>query len=277
MTASVGRALYDALATGMDRLDVQVLLLWALGRERHDRAWLLAHGDDPLAEPASSRFAKAVARRQAGEPVAYITGLKAFHGLELAVDARVLDPRPDTETLVDWALELLVGRREPSIVDLGTGSGAIALAIGRVRADARIIGIDRSEDALVVAAENARRLGIGVHWRHGSWFDGLEQSFDLAVSNPPYIREDDPHLAALRAEPRSALVSGADGLDDLRRLVSQAPARLNPGGWLLVEHGWDQAPSVRDLMRAQGFTQVQSRTDLAGIERCSGGRAPTEG
>jgi release factor glutamine methyltransferase len=199
-------------------------------------------------------------------------GEKEFFGLMLAVDDRVLVPRPDTETLVEWALQVLAGRQAPAVIDLGTGSGAIALALKHQRADARIEAVDRSEAALVVARANGERLGLAVAWRSGHWLAGASQGYDLVVSNPPYIRADDPHLRALTHEPLAALAAGDDGLHDLRSIVAAAPAHLAPGGWLLLEHGWDQAEPVRALLAAAGFEDIGSRQDLAGIARCSGGR-----
>ena len=258
---------------GLARLDAHMLLLHSLGRSPHDRAWLLAHDDDALPADALVRYQVLCQQRAAGVPLAYLTGHKQFYGLELAVDARVLDPRPDTETLVDWALELLPEGATHRVVDLGTGSGAIALALQSQRPSARVIAVDASADALAVARSNAARLQLPVQFAHGSWLeplDGLEP-VDLIVSNPPYIRADDPHLAALTHEPLSALASGADGLEDIRSIIDQAPARLKDGGWLLFEHGWDQAEDVAQLMQAAGFGQVQHRHDLAGIARCTGG------
>ncbi|MDE2604723.1 MAG: peptide chain release factor N(5)-glutamine methyltransferase [Burkholderiales bacterium] len=267
--------LRDVLAAaqglGLDRLDAQLLLLHVLGRGPGERAWLLAHDTDALADGTHERFLALCRRRADGEPVAYLTGEKEFHGLPLRVDARVLVPRPDTEAIVDWALDLLRGRAAPRVIDLGTGSGAIALAIASARPDARVEAVDRSADALAVARANAQRLGLAVKFRQASWLEGAGE-YDLIVGNPPYVAEADPHLPALRHEPRSALVAGPDGLDDLRAIVAAAPAHLAPGGWLLLEHGWDQAEAVRTLLRAAGLAEVTSRTDLAGIARCSGGR-----
>ncbi len=269
------QALTTALAQGLARIDAQMLLLHTLGRSTSDRAWLITHDTDTLAPAAQERFEALCQRRLAGEPVAYLTGTKAFYGLELQVDARVLDPRPDTETLVDWALEVLEGHPAPRLLDLGTGSGAIALALQHQRPDASVLAVDASEDALAVARANATRLGLAVQFRHGQWMEGLEGVFDAIVSNPPYIPAADPHLAALTHEPLQALASGADGLEDIRAIVAQAPVHLKPGGWLLLEHGWDQAPAVCTLLRSAGLEQVQGRKDLAGIVRCSGGRWPT--
>ncbi|SDM63427.1 [protein release factor]-glutamine N5-methyltransferase [Oryzisolibacter propanilivorax] len=267
-------ALARAQQRGVDRTDARMLLLQALGRPAHDRAWLFAHDDEPLPPQAAAVFDALCGRRLDGEPVAYLTGHREFHGLTLAVDARVLDPRPDTETLVDWALECLAPVPAPRVADLGTGSGAIALALAHARPDAWVLAVDASDDALAVARANGERLGLSVQWQRGDWLASAPGNFDAIVSNPPYIRADDAHLAALRHEPLSALASGADGLRDLRAIVAQAPAHLVPGGWLLLEHGWDQAADVQALLRAAGFEQVQSRHDLAGIARCSGGTMP---
>ena len=260
-----------AAALGIERLDAQLLLLHALGRAASERAWLLAHDTDTLPDAVWEACERLFARRLAGEPVAYLVGEKEFHGLGLQVDARVLVPRPDTETLVDWALHCLDGRSAPAVLDLGTGSGAIALAIAHARPDARVAAVDASADALAVARANAARLGLAVRFVQADWLEGADRGLDLIVSNPPYIVAGDPHLAALRHEPLQALVSGADGLDDIRRIVQAAPGHLSHGGWLLLEHGYDQAESVRQLLTGRGFAQVQSRDDLAGIARCSGG------
>lgn len=265
-------ALNSALALGLARIDAQMLLLHTLGRATSDRAWLITHDTDLLAPGAHGRFSALCQRRLAGEPVAYLTGTKAFYGLELEVDARVLDPRPDTEILVDWALETVAGLGAARLLDLGTGSGAIALALQAQRPDACVLAVDASADALAVAQANADRLALPVQFRQGHWMQGLEGIFDTIVSNPPYIPDADPHLADLTHEPLQALASGADGLDDIRAIVAQAPAHLAPGGWLLLEHGWDQAAAVRSLLAQQGWEQVQSRVDLAGIARCSGAR-----
>jgi release factor glutamine methyltransferase len=264
-------ALAAAAALGLARLDAQLLLLHALGRASEDRGWLLAHDDDVLAPAQQEAFLGLARRRAAGEPAAYLLGHKEFFGLPLQVDARVLVPRPDTEVLVEWALELLDGRAAPRVVDLGTGSGAIALALQSARPDAQVEAVDRSAAALEVASANARRLGLPVRFREAHWLQGAGR-YDLVVSNPPYIAAADPHLAALRHEPGEALVSGEDGLDDLQAIAAAAPAHLLPGGWLLLEHGWDQGPSVRDLLAANGLARVATRRDLGGQERCSGGR-----
>lgn len=273
--ATLSDALRHWQSRGLPRLEAQMLLLHVLGQPTHARAWLLAHDTDALPADAAARLGALAERRLAGEPIAYLTGRKAFHGLELHVDARVLDPRADTEALVDWALELLPAAAPSRVLDLGTGSGAIALVIARQRPAARVTAVDASADALAVVAANVQRLGLPVALRHGHWFGAVAgEVFDLIVSNPPYIAEGDAHLPALAHEPRQALVSGADGLADIRRIVAAAPAHLAPGGWLLLEHGWDQAAAVRALLGDAGFADIRSRRDLAGIERCSGGYCP---
>ena len=271
-TPTIAQALTQAHTLGLPRIDAQMLLLHVLGRAGADRAWLLAHDTDAVEPAAHTQFIALCQRRAAGEPVAYLTGRKEFYGLALQVDARVLDPRPDTETLVDWALHVIAQLPSPRIADLGTGSGAIALALQSQRPDAQVLAVDASADALDVAQANAVRLGLPVRFVRSHWLDGVAGPFDAIVSNPPYIRADDPHLAALTHEPLSALASGTDGLDDIRTITAQAPARLAPGGWLLLEHGWDQADAVQTLLRAAGFSDVGSRHDLAGIARCTGGR-----
>jgi len=272
-TFTVAQAAAWAQTLGLPRLDAQVLLLHALGRAPHDRAWLLAHGDDVLDATVQATFAANTQRRLNTEPVAYITGHKEFFGLTLHVDPRVLDPRADTETLVEWALSCLADTPSPDVVDLGTGSGAIALALKHTRPDTQVCAVDASADALVVASANAKRLALPVNFHHGSWLAPLNgRIYDAIVSNPPYVASDDAHLAALKHEPLSALASGVDGLDDIRTIVRQAAQHLKPNGWLLLEHGYDQAHAVQTLLSNQGFVNVQSRPDLAGILRCSGGQ-----
>ena len=267
----LAQALDQAQAQRLERLDAQMLLLHALGRSAHDRAWLLAHDTDPLAAPALAAFEAYVHRRRSGEPLAYITGHKEFYSLNLKVDARVLVPRPDTETLVEWALEVLAETPAAAVLDLGTGSGAIALALKASRPDLTVHAIDFSEAALTVARANAKQLRLDVAFEHGSWLAGVTGRYQLIVSNPPYIPDQDRHLAQLVHEPREALSAGTDGLADLRRIIAQASSRLEGGGWLLLEHGYDQADSVRRLLHHAGFHSVQSQRDLSGIERCSGG------
>jgi release factor glutamine methyltransferase len=252
-------------------------MLHALGRELSDRAWLITHDDEVLSEPTALAFRALCERRLAGEPLAYIVGSKPFFGLDLQVDKRVLVPRPDTETLVEWALTCDAANSVLKILDMGTGSGAIALAIKSVRPNWQITALDASADALTVAQNNANRLNLNVNFLHSSWFDALKDTkfdtkFDLIVSNPPYIIEGDWHMAALAHEPKQALTSGTDGLDDIRHIIAQSPDFLTSGGWLLLEHGFDQAAAVRDLLAQRGFANVHSQQDLAGIERCSGGQ-----
>ena len=272
--ATVAQCLNQAQTLGLARVDAQILLLHSLQRPQHDRAWLLAHDSDALSSAQETAWQNALQRRLQGEPVAYITGRKDFFGLTLNVDARVLDPRPDTEILVEWALELLPAGQPSRVLDLGTGSGAVALALQHQRPAAQVTAVDASADALAVASANAQRLNLAVNCVLSHWMDAVPGPFELIVSNPPYVAEGDPHLAALTHEPLSALTSGADGLDDIRQIIAQAPSRLAPGGWLLLEHGWDQAAPVQALLREAGFVQVQSRRDLSGIERCTGAAVP---
>lgn len=271
---TVAEALAAARELGVDRLDAQLLLAHHLGR---DRAWLLAHDSDVLTSDVLVRFEADAGRRADGVPLAYLTGTREFHGLQLKVGPAVLDPRPDTETLVDWALELLprTSDARPAVVDLGTGSGAVALAIAHRCPRARVTATDLSTDALAIATANARRLGLAIDFAAGAWWSAVAgQRFSMAVSNPPYIAADDPHLPALRHEPLMALTPGGDGLDAIRAIVAGAPQALLPGAWLLIEHGWDQAEAVCALLQAAGFDDVQSRHDLGGHARCSGGRRP---
>ena len=272
--ATVDQCLRHAQSLDLARVDAQMLLLHSLQRPLHDRAWLLVHDSDTLSPAQEAAWQDALQRRLQGEPVAYITGRKDFFGLTLAVDARVLDPRPDTEILVEWALELLPSGQTARALDLGTGSGAVALALQHQRPAAQVTAVDASAAALAVAGANAQRLNLPVQCLLSHWMDDVPGPFDLIVSNPPYVAEGDPHLAALTHEPLSALTSGADGLDDIRQIIAQAPSRLAPGGWLLLEHGWDQAAPVQALLRSAGFEEVQSRRDLDGIERCTGAHLP---
>ncbi|MFK2929952.1 peptide chain release factor N(5)-glutamine methyltransferase [Dyella agri] len=256
-----------------ERADAEALLLHVLGRPR---SWLFAHADDPLDTDVQTVFEALVARREAGEPVAYLTGRRGFWTLELAVTPATLIPRPETELLVELALERLPQDAAARMADLGTGSGAIALAIASERPHAQVLATDASADALAVARRNAQQLGIGnVRFAQGDWLAPLADGrFALIVSNPPYIEAADPHLAQgdLRFEPAAALASGADGLDDIRRIVAGAPAHLDAGGWLLFEHGWNQGDAVRALLRAAGYAQVFTAQDLEARDRVSGGR-----
>jgi len=275
---TVGDALKAARALGVERLDAQLLLAHVLGQSR---TWLLAHEDAPLAAAQAAAFRALTARRAAGEPFAYVVGEREFHGLTLAVAPAVLVPRPDTETLVDWALALLQGELAsspaPAVLDLGTGSGAIALAIKNGCPRARVWAGERSAEALAVARANAGRLALDVRFVHGDWWDALggapdAPAFDLVVSNPPYIAADDPHLAALTHEPLAALVAADAGLADIRRIAAGARGRLRAGGWLLFEHGWEQADAVAAILGQAGFEAVATRLDIEGRPRCTGGR-----
>jgi len=272
--STVQQALEQARAAGLARLDAQLLLLHALGRPREDRAWLIAHDRDVLDSDTLMRYQALCQRRADAVPLAYLVGRRSFYGLDLEVDARVLDPRPDTETLVDWALALPGLPGCARVMDLGTGSGAIALALKAQRPQWQVAAVDASAAALQVARANALRLQLAVDLHQGDWLQQFTEAarFDLILANPPYLRADDHHLAALRHEPREALAAGDDGLRDLRAIIASAAAHLQPGGWLLLEHGHDQADEVRALLQAARYQQVQSRKDLGGIERCTGGR-----
>lgn len=270
--ADVRSALAFARAQGLERLDGQLLLAHAL---HCDRAWLISHDDAVLTPELAAGFAAAVAQRLQDMPLAYLLGEKEFHGLRLQVTPDTLVPRADTEVLVDWALELLAQQdaAAPRVVDLGTGSGAIALAVKHRHPAARVSAVDLSPAALAVARANAERLGLDVEFLQGDWWQPLGQrQFELIVSNPPYIAGADPHLPALRHEPLAALTPGGDGLSALQAIVAGAPAHLTSGAWLLLEHGWDQAKAVAQMLQTRGFEAVQCRRDLGGQARVSGGR-----
>ncbi|UYK76136.1 peptide chain release factor N(5)-glutamine methyltransferase [Xanthomonas sacchari] len=275
MNAPTPESLLRAACTQVERGDAEALLLHALQR---DRAWLFAHARDPLADEVADGFQALLARRVQGEPVAYLTGRRGFWTLDLAVGPATLIPRADTERLVELALERLDPAPGRRIADLGTGSGAIALALASERPRAQVLATDLSTAALAVAQANAQAHGLGnVAFAHGPWLAPLAgQRFDLIASNPPYIAAGDPHLQQgdLRYEPASALASGPDGLDDLRRIVADAPAHLLPGGWLLLEHGWDQGAAVRALLEVAGFAEVATYQDLEARDRVTLGRQP---
>ena len=238
------------------------------------KAWLIAHDDDLLPPDVMARFDDWVERRERGEPVAYILGWREFYGHRFGVARGVLIPRPETELLVDEGLAAIAGRVAPRILDLGTGSGCIAISLALARPDARVWAVDFSAAALKIASANAAALGAGVEFVHSDWTDSLkERDFDLIVSNPPYIAPDDAHLGQgdLRFEPRTALAAADAGLADLCRIVAAAGVLLKPGGCLLCEHGYDQAGFVREMLVEEGFSPLQYR-DLAGIVRVSGGR-----
>lgn len=253
------------------RADAELLLAHVLGLTR---AQLFTRAAEPVCARDAEAYADLIRRRARGEPVAYLCGEKGFWTLTLKVDGSVLVPRPETELLVEWALQC--APPQARIADLGTGSGAIALALAAERPDAQVTAVDLSDDALRVARGNAQSLGLTrVDFRDGSWLEPLAgEAYDLVVSNPPYIAMGDPHLADLRYEPLMALTDGHDGLNALREIVREAPAALVPGGWLLLEHGYDQAAAVRALLADAGFQAIESRRDLGGHERCSGGRRP---
>ena len=252
--------------SGIEPREARLLLAEATG---FSQSSVLAFQEKVLEERAQERFSEFLLKRKSGEPVAYIVGRKEFYGLDLAVNPAVLIPRPETELLVELALQ------QPfrCVVDLGTGSGAIALALKKHRPEARVVAVEASAAALVVAQRNAVRLNLEVDFRHGRWFDPLAgERFDLVVGNPPYVAEGDPHLPDLRFEPHSALVSGPDGLDAIRQIVREAPEYLAPGGRLLLEHGIGQDAAVRELLRASGLEEISTWPDLAGIPRVTGGK-----
>lgn len=254
------------------RIEVQCLLQEVL---QVKRAYLLAHPERVLNETEYAHYHALMQRRLQGEPIAYILGEREFFGLNLKVTPATLIPRPDTELLVELAIERIPRQAPCKVLDLGTGSGAIALAIAQACPQAEVLACDASAAALAVARENAHALGIGnVKFALSDWFAALgAQRFALIVSNPPYIAAGDPHLAQgdVRFEPDSALVSGSDGLDDIRHIISRAPTHLLPGGWLLLEHGYDQASAVRSLLRLAGYDAVFSACDLSGTERVTAG------
>ena len=257
----------------IDAADAELLLAHVLQRTR---SWLFAHAGDVVDAEVQHRFHDLLAQRAAGTPVAYLTGSRGFWTLELAVTPATLIPRPETELLVELALARLPADIPVQVADLGTGSGAIALAIARERPRARVIATDASAEALDVARGNALRNRIGnVEFRAGDWLAPLAgERFDLIASNPPYIADGDPHLCAgdLRFEPPTALSSGADGLDAIRVIVRDARAMLQPGGWLLLEHGWDQGDAVRALLQGGGYGDVATEQDLEARDRISLGR-----
>ncbi|HEL3750807.1 TPA: peptide chain release factor N(5)-glutamine methyltransferase [Stenotrophomonas maltophilia] len=277
---SLRQVVADASARlgGIDaRHEAELLLMHVLERPR---SWLFAHATDPLPATAQAAFEALLARRAAGEPVAYLTGRRGFWTLDLRVDAATLIPRPETELLVELALERLPSDRPLSVADLGTGSGAIALALASERPLAQVLATDASPGALAMAARNAAHHELrNVRFAEGGqdWYAPLQGArFALIASNPPYIASEDPHLQQgdLRFEPASALASGIDGLDDIRRIVAGAPEHLQPAGWLLIEHGWDQGAAIRTLFDAAGFADVQTQQDLEQRDRVTLGRRP---
>jgi release factor glutamine methyltransferase len=272
-TTRIGATL--SLDPASARIEVLSLLSHALDV---DRVWILAHSGDPVPEAAAAGFGALLARRLRGEPVGYITGYREFYGLPFRVSPAVLLPRPETEILLEQALARIPERAPCRVLDLGTGSGALAVTIASLRPLAAVTASDACPEALALAAENAAALLVpgAVRFVESDWFCRLEsECFDLIISNPPYVAEGDPHLGQgdLRFEPKAALVGGVDGLACIRRIVAQAPAHLNAGGWLLFEHGHDQAATCRNLLASFAFQDIWSVRDLAGIERVSGGRA----
>lgn len=240
-------------------------------------AQVAAYPERGLSAEQSALYTDWLERRAAGEPMAYILGEREFYGRRFRVSPAVLIPRPETELIVDLVRERVQPGQAPRILDLGTGSGALAVTLALEIQDAQVTAVDLSPSALAVARDNAERLGAAVRFIASDWFAAVDATgFDFIVSNPPYIADDDPHLndGDVRFEPRTALASGPVGLDDLRRITLEAPAFLAPGGWLLMEHGYDQAAMVRDLLVSSGFQEVASALDLAGIERTSYGCRP---
>ena len=255
----------EALSLG--GIDARLLLAEATG---FSQASLLAFPEKVIPAEAEARFRDFAERRKKGEPVAYILGRKAFYDLELVVNPAVLIPRPETELLVD----LVLARKPASVLELGTGSGAIALALKKHLPGTRVVATELSATALDVAKRNAARLNLEIDWRHGGWFEPVAgERFEAIVANPPYVSAGDPHLAGLQYEPMLAITSGADGLDAMRAVVKDAPGHLLPGGWLLVEHGMGQQAAVRALLESVGLETTSSWPDLAGIPRVAGGKA----
>ncbi len=281
--ASVAQLLSEAHALELERLDATALLAQAAGLlgAIDPRAWARSHDGDTLSPDQAQAAREGFARRASGEPMGYLLGRQEFHGLLLQVGPGVLVPRPDTETLVDWALACLNAAPPhgaglaPKVIDLGTGSGAIALAVKAACPRAQVHAVDISPQALQTAQANAEGLNLAVRFHAGTWWQATpEDEFDLVLSNPPYIAEGDPHLPGLRHEPLLALTSGPDGLDALAHLALHSLKRLRPGGWLLMEHGHTQAEAVQSLLSQAGYAQVQTRPDLAGRPRCTGGQRP---
>ena len=266
----VARAL---AASGLIPFEAKILLGHVL---RRDRAWLSAHGDEQLSARDAKAFDALARRRRDGEPIAYLTGRREFYGLDLEITPDVLIPRPETELLVELALLRIDDNRHAEVLDLGSGSGAIALAIGRERPHSRVLGVDVSAAAVTLALRNASRLALGnVTFIESDWFNAVpKKAYDAIVANPPYVASGDAHLSEgdLRFEPQAALAAGVDGLSSIRAIVAGASAYLSPGAWLVLEHGYDQADAVQALLRDAKFGEVQSRRDLAGIPRIAMGR-----
>ena len=263
-------------AAAIEPREARILLAAASG---FSQASVIAHPERELPGEVARSFEAMAARRRAGEPLAYILGRREFYGLDLAVGPAVLIPRPETELLVELALERLPAGSDAAVLELGTGSGAIALALKRLRPRARLVAVEASAGALEFARRNAARLGLEIEFRHGRWFEPVTgERFGMIVCNPPYVAAGDPHLAQgdLRFEPRSALVAGADGLDAIREIARGAPAHLAPGAWLLVEHGMGQQGVVSALLARAGLEAFGTWPDLAGIARVTGGRLKSD-
>lgn len=280
-TASVAGLLDDATARitaalGLEKREARIEARALAGHAwQVDTAWLIAHDTDPLGDPQVTIFQSLLARRLVGEPVAYILGEKEFYGRMFKVTPDVLIPRPETELLVEIALKCLPNERPARILDIGTGSGCIALSLALERPDCSVTAVDLSARALTIAQENARRLHAQVRLLQSNLFDSLgDARFDLIISNPPYIPASDPHLRQgdVRFEPKLALTAGAEGLDTLKPLVRTAPNHLELGGWLMLEHGWDQQDSCHSLLVESGFMKVQCLLDLAGHGRLTLGQ-----
>jgi release factor glutamine methyltransferase len=273
--AGVLREAVTVLAGNEGRAEAELLVAYGLGQSR---TWLFAHDGDSLDAESRARCLALVERRRRGEPVAHILGHRGFWSLDLVVTADTLIPRAETELLVELALKRLPAEHPSRVLDLGTGSGAMALAIAHERPEAVVTAVDLDARTLAVAAKNAARLGLDrVRFLRSDWFSAIVgETFELIAANPPYIAEDDPHLAVgdLRHEPRLALASGVDGLDAIRRIVAEAPHHLSPDGSLLIEHGWTQGVAVRALFTASGFVDVDTAPDLEARDRVTSGRWP---
>lgn len=271
----LGDATQVLVASPTPRLDAEVLVMHVTG---YTRTQLVTRAAEALGTEQEAKLRELLARRTRGEPIAYVTGRREFWSLDLMVTPDVLIPRPETELLVEQALARIPPEAAWTIADLGTGSGAVALAIAKERPRCHVTAIDASESALAVARANADRLGIrNVVFRHGDWLTPLaDTQVDVIVSNPPYIADNDPHLGQgdVRFEPRYALTAGPDGLDAIRRIAIEAPAHIKPGGWLLLEHGAGQGTAAASIIGAAGFTEITGLSDLAGLDRVTAGRTP---
>jgi release factor glutamine methyltransferase len=274
-------AMLDAAAAKLEgvsdspALDAEILLAHVLGRPR---AFLRAYAGDDVLPADQDRFRSLLARRLDGEPVAYLTGRRGFWSLDLEVDPGVLVPRPETELLVETALDAMADRPAPQILDLGVGSGAIAVALAVELPSARITAVDASAAALEVARRNATRAGVdNIEFLQGSWYQPLAgRRFDAIVANPPYLAADDPHLPALAHEPAGALIAGPTGLEALEEITAGAPGRLHAGGIVILEHGSGQGAAVREMCARAGLQAVETRRDLAGLERATLARRPAK-